>query len=174
MSLIDIKFDCNYKDWADWFAKVPTDVQLEIEQKMLPNVRRKTKTVVRSKLSKTPHGVEKGIYKSSFKINNFADSKWKIGFQVFAGRGHHRLTHLIEGRDDRPGGHRIFLFTRGRGEPTKKGNIGMSWVKTKKRPSGYTTATKHIEPGQKYAEESISTIYHEAPTKILTERLRKL
>ena len=164
-----IKIHVTPKVDYEWLTTVPERIQLEIENK-IPNIRRATKKVVQSQLTEN-YGVEKGIYKRSFTIYNFAESKWQIGFQVFAKKPHYRLTHLLEGTNK--GGHRIKIFTRGRGEMTRWGNIGMSFVRTKKRPSGYTRRVIHIKPAQDYADEKVPTLYRTVVTKKLMERMYK-
>lgn len=158
-------FNINIKtdgiDWSDWIATVPEKTRRQVE-KDLPPVRRQTKKVVQSHAPSNT-----GIYKKSFIINNFAESKWKVGFQVYAKKPHYRLTHLLEN------GHRIKLFRRGSGTPTFRGNIGMNFVKTKLRPSGNTKDFKHIEPGQEYAEKQVPKLYQDAYTKSLKERMKK-
>lgn len=153
------------KDYIRWIADIPERTQLLIETKY-PNIKRKTKRVVQDHL--TPHfGVDEGVYKKSFIINDFAESKWHIGFQVFAKKPHYRLTHLLED------GHRIKMFTPGRGDMTKWGNVGMSFVKTRRRPAGYTQRIKHIEPGQKFADEEVPRLYRTSYIKIMSERMKK-
>ena len=165
MAQINIEFKINTEDYVRWLNDVPQRIQREIEED-IPVLRRNTKKIVQSKLKKG-NGVDEGIYRKSFIINNFAESKWHIGFQVFAKKPHYRLTHLLED------GHRIKVFTRGKGVKTYNGNIGMSFVKTRMRPSGVTKSIKHIEPGQEYAEEQLPILYRKSYTKILTERMIK-
>lgn len=146
-------------------------------ERRLPTIRRQTKSTVQRHLKKGA-GVDKGIYKRSFKIHNFAESKWHIGFQVFAKAPHYRLTHLIEGSDTRSDGlaHKIYAFTRGKGKMTKKGNIGMSWIKTAGKGhgsnSGYTRAFKHIKPGQEFADEKVFDLYEQSLMNKFEERKR--
>ena len=159
---ITISLDESY---IKWMSEIPERTQLLIEEQY-PAIRRRTKKVVQEHL--TPKlGVDEGIYRKSFIINNFAESKWQIGFQVFAKKPHYRLTHLLED------GHRIKLFTWGRGDMTKWGNIGMSFVKTRFRPSGYTREVKHILPGQEYADKQVPLMYRRSYTKIMLERMKK-
>lgn len=166
MALIKFEINTNATDWIKWLNNVPERTQIEVEN-TIPNISRRTKTVVKKNLRKGA-GVDEGIYKRSFKINTFAENKWQVGFQVFAKKPHYRLTHLLEY------GHRMKLFRWGKGTPTKWGNVGMSFVSTLKRPSGKTEAVPHIAPAQEYAIRKVNNLYYNTINKIMTERTRKL
>lgn len=153
----------NSKDWIKYLNNVAENTQLRIDER-IPNIRTSTKRKVQSELYKG-HGMDTGIYKRSFTINNYAESKWHIGFQVFAKKPHYRLTHLLED------GHESKVFRRGKGKPTKWGNIGM--VNIGRRGANITGASQHIAEGQKYAEDKIQKIYEEAINKSM-ERMKKL
>lgn len=168
---VKIVFKSNALDYAKWYATVPLEVQLEIEDKKMPYLKNATKEEVKRHLVKNK-GVEEGIYKRSFTINTFAEHKWQVGFQVFAKKPHYRLTHLLED------GHAIVVFRRGQGRQTKWGNVGMVDL-TKVggsvlHPDGRTNSFPHIAPAQKYAEDKMSELYHDAVTGKLEERMKKL
>ena len=170
-----LKVKTNAQDWVKYLTVVTEKTQTEVENR-LPTLRQNTKKVVKKPLSKA-FGVDEGIYKRSFIINNFDPGKWKIGFQVFAKKPHYRLTHLLEG-NERGFGHKTILFRRGKGRPTHKtGAKGMTWVlRTKNKykgnhPLGWTRKIKHIEPGQQYAERKIVALYEKAINNNL-ERMR--
>lgn len=112
-----IHIKTNAKDWVKYLNEVPEKTQLYVDGK-IPKLRSNTRKNVRSHLTKG-HGVDEGIYRKSFIINNFAESKWHVGFQVFAKKPHYRLTHLLED------GHILKVFRWGGSERTKWGNYGM-------------------------------------------------
>lgn len=184
MPLFEVKFDSNAKSWEQWVAGVPQKIQLQVEEK-LPQVKRKTKKEVQDHLT-NDYGIgigkNKGTYKKSFRINDYSQTKWQVGFQVYADKGHHRLTHLLEGASAPMYGHQTILFRWGKGRPTtKKGVIGMSHVyqtklhyKGHKHIIGYTGQVRHIEPGQEYAEEQLPILYDEGINKTLTERMKRI
>lgn len=180
MPIFDVTFDSNAKSWEQWCNGVPQKIQLQVEEK-LPQLRRKTKKEVQEHLT-TSFGVNEGVYKKSFTINNYSKSKWQVGFQVYAGKGHHRLTHLLEGGNPPMYGHATILFRWGKGKPTSvKGVIGMSHVyqtkmhyKGHKHIIGYTGLVRHIEPGQDYAEEQLPILYDEGINRTLTERMKRI
>lgn len=169
---IQIYMQSNANDYRSWFNDIPRRLQLKIKDD-IPKIRKETKKIVKAQLT-TGHGVEQGIYRKSFIINNFAESPWHIGFQVFAKKPHYRLTHLLEGKQNDGRGHKIKIFKRGQGERTKWGNIGMVFTGTKRRPSGWTYAIKHIEPGQEYADEAVPYLYRKTYTLLFLERTKKL
>lgn len=180
MQLIKANIKSNAREYSKWIAEVPTKIQLDVEAK-LPKVERETKKVVKGKLNRN-FGVDEGVYKKSFIINDFAESKWHIGFQVFAKKPHYRLTHLLEGGSPPMYGHRTVLFRWGKGRPTTKtGAIGMSHVydtkthyKKHHHIIGYTGLVRHIEPGQDYAEAEVPILYDEGINKTLSERMKKI
>jgi len=184
MPLIKISFDSNARSYSEWISKVPQKIQLQVEEK-LPQVKRKTKKEVQSHLTKQfGIGIDRksGTYKKSFKINDYSQTKWQVAFQVFADKGHHRLTHLLEGGNPPMYGHQTILFRWGKGKPTtKKGVVGMSHVyqtkmhyKNHRHIIGYTGLVRHIEPGQDYAEEQLPILYDEGINKTLKERMRRI
>lgn len=154
-------FQFSHQDFAKWIGKVPDKIQAELNQK-IPYIRRQTKKVVQSNL-KFGAGVDEGIYRKSFTSINLSENKWHIGFQVVAKKPHYRLTHLLEN------GHRIKIFTPGQGEPTKRGNIGMSFY-SGSRYGDRTRSFPHIEPGQRYAEDRIIRLYYATINKKYSER----
>lgn len=184
MPIFDVTFDSNAKSWEQWCNGVPQRIQSLVEEK-LPQVRTKTKKEVQSHLT-VNYGIgiakNSGIYKKSFRINNYSKSKWEVGFQVYAGNGHHRLTHLLEGVQPPTRGHATILFRWGKGKPTKvKGVIGMSQVyetkihyKGHKHQPGFTGAVEHIKPGQEYAEQQLPILYDEGVNRTLTERMKRI
>lgn len=149
----DIKISTNAQDWITYLNGVAENTQIDIDNQ-IPKLRTNTRKKVKSYLKKGS-GVDEGIYKKSFIINNFAESKWHIGFQVFAKKPHYRLTHLLED------GHEVWVFRRGGGRKTKWGNFGMVLLNktTKKIP--------HIAPSQEYAEDKIKDLYEETINKNL-------
>ena len=162
----------NAQDWIKYLGNVAEKTQIEVDRN-IPKISRATKQNVKSHLVHGA-GIEQGIYRKSFRINNFAESKWHVGFQVFARKPHYRLTHLLEGVSKKRG-HRTVLFRWGKGKRTKWGNVGMNWVlttKNKKHPLGYTRAIKHIEPGQNFAEMKVVEMY-ETTIKNNMERMKK-
>lgn len=116
-------------------------------------IKKETKSIVKKKLEKN-HGVEYGVYKKSIVIHNLENSGDRIGYQV-GSKKHYRLTHLLEN------GHEIWVFIRGKGRPTYRGNVGMNKLnrKTKKIP--------HIQYGQEYADKAIVEMYENAWEKAL-------
>lgn len=171
MKGLKVTFDSNALDYAGWIAGVPEKMQNDIDRK-IPTVARGSKREVKNHLI-PGHGVDEGVYRKSFIINNFSEKKWHVGFQVFAKKPHYRLTHLLESYENRPGGHRIFLFTPGVGRQTKWGNIGMSWVRSAGN-NGWTRKIEHIEPGQKYAEQKLIDMYEITINARLSERMKKI
>ena len=163
--IITLDVKSNMQEYAKWLNFVPEHIQTEVERK-IPTISRGTKRTVKSKLV-PGMGVDEGVYKASFKTNNFAESKWEVGFQVFAKKPHYRLTHLLED------GHEIWLFTPGTGRMTRFGNIGMSHVSTLRRPSGRTNAIEHIQPGQTYADEKVIKLYKDAIEQTLKKGMKK-
>lgn len=163
---IQIYIQSNAYDYSSWFNDIPRRIQLKIKED-IPKIRKETKKIVKAQLT-TGHGVEQGIYRKSFIINNFAESPWRIGFQVFAKKPHYRLTHLLED------GHRIKIFRRGQGERTKWGNIGMVFTSTRRRPSGRTNVVEHIETGQRFADEAVPYLYRKTYLLLFLERTKKL
>lgn len=155
---INISVKSNARDWVKYLNRVPTETQLIIDEN-IPNVRSRTKRKVKSYLT-NGSGVNEGIYKKSFVINNYAESKWHVGFQVFAKKPHYRLTHLLEY------GHRKKVFRWGVGKQTKWGNVGMVFIQ------GQTKSIPHIQPSQEYAEEAVIKLYDKAIKKSL-ERIKK-
>lgn len=180
MPLIKIVFDSNARDYAQWVSGVPQKIQLQVEEKT-PRLKKRTKKEVQKHLT-TKFGVDEGVYKKSFKINDYAQTKWQVAFQVFAKKPHHRLTHLLEGGNPPMYGHATILFRWGKGRPTtKKGVIGMSHVYQTKlhykghhHIIGYTGLVRHIEPGQEYAEEQLPILYDEGINKTLKERMKRI
>lgn len=178
MPAIKVNIEPKMRSYADWMAKVPERIQLEIDQKG-KTVKRKTKKEVQDHLTDS-FGVDEGIYKRSFIINDYSRSKWELCFQVFARKPHYRLTHLIEGNGSY--GHKTILFRWGKGRPTKvKGLIGMSQVfqtrdhyKDHEHEPGFTGFKEHIEPGQRYAEEQLPLLYDEGINKVLKEGMRRI
>ena len=166
MPLVKVHFDSNARDYSTWLNNVAERTQRKLKNR-IPTVRRKTKKVVQSHL-KSGQGVDKGIYKRSFKINDFSQSKWEIAFQVFAKKPHYRLTHLLEDAHD------MVLFRWGRGRRTKWGNIGMAKTRTVRRPMGRTHVVKHIKYGQAYAERQVPILYDRGINETLTERMKRI
>lgn len=173
MKQIQFKIKDNAQDFVKYFDNVPYKTQHEIESK-IPTLRRNTKKKVQSQLTSN-FGVNEGVYRRSFIINNFAESKWHVGFQVFAKAPHYRLTHLLEGWDESANGksnvgHKTILFRWGKGRPTHiKGVKGMSHVKQTKNHykghqhiAGWTGRVRHIAIGQEYAEGKIVSMYKKA------------
>lgn len=171
MKGIKLSITSNAQDYIKWIDNVPNKMQVEIDRK-IPIIARGSKREVKNNLV-PGNGVDEGVYKNSFIINNFRESKWNVGFQVFAKKPHYRLTHLLEGYENRPGGHKIFLFTPGVGRATKWGNIGMSWVQSAGK-SGWTKKVIHIEPGQQYAEDKIIEMYESTLNSSLSERMKRI
>jgi len=163
MPIIKIKISDNFQDFAKWLSKTPEAIQLKIDER-IPYIRRSTKKEVQNHLT-IGHGVDEGIYKKSFKINNYAQSKWEVAFQVYAKDPHYRLTHLLEY------GHRIKVFRWGQGEPTKRGNVGMVFINSL-RHGTHTEAIPHIAPAQKYADDKVYELYDKTIDKKFTERMR--
>ena len=165
MQIVQVTFDSNIQDYAAWMGGVPKSIQVELDRKV-PKIGSKTKRVVKKEL-KPGFGVDEGIYKRSFTLNTFSENKWAVGFQVFAKKPHYRLTHLLED------GHRIKMFTPGRGKRTKFGNVGMSFVSTLRRPNGRTNEFVHILPGQTYGEQTVIDLYKETTEKYLGKGMKK-
>lgn len=163
MALFKISFNSNARDFAKYMSEVPEKTRVEIDRQ-LPTLRRNTKKVVQSELRGGKHGLDKGVYRKSFIINNFAQSKWEIGFQVYAQAPHYRLTHLLED------GHETKIFRWGQGELTRKGNKGM--VNIGRRGANIKGASQHIAVGQKYAEDKIDEVFKQALNKSF-ERIKK-
>jgi hypothetical protein len=161
MKAIDVSIDFETQDFAKWIGNVPDRIQTELNNKIRP-LKRNTKKVVKDHLQYGA-GVETGIYKKSFTIIDLSENKWHIGFQVVAKKPHYRLTHLLEN------GHRIKIFTPGRGEQTKRGNIGMSFVTTL-RTGARTHSFPHIEPAQTYADNAIIALYKDTVNRKFSER----
>lgn len=180
MSLINIYFESNALDYAHWCNVVPEKIQLEAEERT-PRLKKNTKKTVQNHLT-SDFGVDEGVYRKSFTINDYSRTKWEIAFQVFAKKPHYRLTHLLEGGNPPMYGHRTILFRWGKGRPTKiTGAIGMSQVyntelhyKDHKHIIGYTGLVRHIEPGQVYAEKYFPMIYEETLNKVLKERMKRI
>lgn len=180
MALIKIQFESNALDYAKWINVVPEKIQTELESKT-PTLKRKTKKTVQEHLTGS-FGVDEGVYRRSFTINDYSRTKWEIAFQVFAKKPHYRLTHLLEGGNPPMYGHRTILFRWGKGRPTTKtGAIGMSHVyetqshyKGHRHIIGYTGLVRHIEPGQVYAEKQLPIIYDEGINKVLKERMKRI
>lgn len=178
MPAIKIKLETNARHYADWMAKVPEKIQVEVDAKG-KIVKRRTKKEVQSHLTQD-FGVDEGIYRRSFIINDYSRSKWELCFQVFARKPHYRLTHLIEGGESY--GHKTILFRWGKGQRTSiKGVIGMSHVfdtkdhyKNHKHKPGFTGFKRHIEPGQQYAEEQLPILYDEGINRVLTKGMRRI
>lgn len=160
--MIKIRVKDNFQDFARWMNNVPESIQLSIDEQ-IPTIRRSTKRVVQSHLT-LGHGVDEGIYKKSFRINNYTQSKWEIGFQVYAKDPHYRLTHLLEN------GHRIKVFRWGQGEPTKNGNIGMVFINSL-RHGTHTGAIPHIAPAQEYADDKVYALYESTVVNKFKERM---
>lgn len=175
---VKIHVESTQRSYADWMAKVPERIQVQVDAKG-KTLKRKTKKEVQSHLTKD-FGVDDGVYRRSFIINDYSQSKWELCFQVFARKPHHRLTHLIEGNGSY--GHKTILFRRGIGRPTKiKGLVGMSQIfatkdhyKNHDHPPGLTGFVEHIEPGQKYAEEQLPILYDEGINRVLREGMRRI
>jgi len=180
MPLIKVTLESNARSYSEWISKVPTSIQLKLEERT-PKLKRNTKKEVQTHLTQS-FGVNKGVYRRSFKINDYAQTKWQVAFQVYADKGHHRLTHLLEGGSPPMYGHKTVLFRWGKGKATsRKGVIGMSHVyQTKKHYKGhkhiigYTGLVRHIEPAQDYAEEQLPILYDEGINSVLTERMRRI
>lgn len=158
MASINIKVSSNAQDWVRYLNTVAEKTQIDIDQK-IPTVSSNTRKNVRGHLTKG-NGVDEGVYRKSFIINNFAESKWHVGFQVFAKKPHYRLTHLLEY------GHKKKVFRWGGSIRTKWGNFGMVVI------GGQTKAIPHIEPAQDYAEEKVIKLYREAILRSM-ERMKK-
>lgn len=160
MPLIRVYFDSNARNYAAWLNGVPEKIQHRLEDKT-PKLKRNTKKVVQNHLV-PGKGVDDGIYRKSFTINDYSQSKWEISFQVFAKKPHYRLTHLLED------GHKVVVFKWGRGSPTKWGNIGMNYIHKR------TMNIPHIEPGQLYAEKNFPILYDEGVNYVLQEGMKRL
>lgn len=184
MQLIKIEFNSNAREYSRWIGEVPEKIQLQVEEK-LPRVKRNTKKEVQEHLTNDfgiGIGKKRGTYKKSFTVNDYSQTKWQVAFQVYAGKGHHRLTHLLEGGSPPMYGHQTILFRWGKGKPTtKKGVIGMSHVyetklhyKKHHHIIGYTGLVRHIEPGQDYAEEQLPILYDEGINRTLKERMKRI
>ena len=158
MASIDIKLKSNAKDWAKYMNNIPNETQIIIDEN-IPSIRKNTKRNVQSHLVKGS-GVDEGVYRKSFRINDFSQSKWHVGFQVFARKPHYRLTHLLEY------GHKKKVFRWGGSQRTKWGNFGMVVL------GGQTKAIPHIEPAQNYAENQVTQLYRKAIKKSM-ERIKK-
>lgn len=175
LRLIDIKFRSNEADYIKYLGQVAESLQLDVDHK-IPTIARGAKRTVKNALTED-FGIDSGTYQRSFTINNYSESKWHVGFQVFAKNPHYRLTHLLEGGTSAPMyGHRTVLFRWGKGERTRFGNYGMSHVyETKKHYKGhhhiigYTNKIEHIEPGQYYAETKVERMYEDAIKKALSK-----
>lgn len=167
---IRFKLSSNIQDYVKYLNNVPEKTQLDLENEF-PKLRQNTKKTVQHHLKKgsagadgrltEPGGFRTGTYKKSMTINNFAESRWMLGFQVFARKPHYRLSHLLED------GHVSYCFRWGRGRPTYLGNIGMVRIKHGKK----TIKIPHIEPGQEYAEKQIVVLYKNTMSKHLSERM---
>ena len=172
------QFKTDNQKLIQYLGNVAEKTQIEIDSK-IPSISRNTKVNVKSHLN-VNYGIDEGVYRNSFKMYNFAESKWHVGFQVFAKKPHYRLTHLLEGGDAPMYGHRTILFRWGKGRPTHvTGAVGMSHVYVTKKHYkghthiiGYTNAIKHIEPAQAYAENKVVQMYEKALSKSL-ERIKK-
>ena len=160
MPLIKVHLDSNAREYGSWLGGVPEKIQLKLEAKATP-LKTKTKKIVQSYL-RPNHGVDEGIYKKSFKINDYSQTRWELCFQVFAKKPHYRLTHLLEY------GHDVWLFQWGRGRRTKWGNVGMNKI------AKTTKLVPHIEYGQKYAEKQYPILYDEGVNSVLTERMKRI
>lgn len=166
MPLIKVHLDSNARDYSEWLNNVAERTQRKLEAKA-PIIKRRTKKTVQKHLVKGK-GLEEGIYRKSFTINDYSQTKWEICFQVYAKKPHYRLTHLLED------GHKMFLFRWGRGRPTKWGNVGMAFTTTRRRPKGRTHVVKHIKPGQQYAEKQFPKLYDEGINSVLKERMKRI
>lgn len=157
---IGLEISVGGKELINYLNNVPEKTQIEVE-KRIPNVRRNTKKVVQKFAPSN-----RGIYKKSFTINNYARQKWEIGYEVYAKPPHYRLSHLLEGRDDdHPSyAHILKQFRWGQGEPTKNGKVGMVVVGTTKR-------FLHLIKGKEFAEEKVEELYNIA-IKESTKELR--
>lgn len=167
MQIAKISIEPNTRSYIEWLTVVPEMIQLEVESE-LPRVRRATKKEVQSHLT-SDFGVDEGVYRRSFIINNYSNSKWEVAFQVYAKKPHYRLTHLLED------GHKTILFRWGKGRPTHiTGAVGMSQIfktennyKNHKHEPGWTGSVEHIEPGQEYAEKELPNLYDKGINKVL-------
>lgn len=166
MPLIKVHLDSNAREYGGWMGGVPEKIQLRLEAKATP-MKSKTKRIVQSYL-RPNRGVEEGVYRKSFKINDYSQTKWEICFQVFARKPHYRLTHLLEY------GHDMILFRWGRGKRTKWGNVGMAKTATKRRPNAVTLEIPHIKYGQEYADKNFPILYDEGVNSVLTERMKRI
>lgn len=157
---IDLQISVGGKELIDYINRVPEKYQIEVE-KRIPTVRRNTKKVVQMYAPKN-----RGTYAKSFTINNYSRNKWEIGYEVYAKPPHYRLSHLLEGRNDKHPGYAHILkqFRWGQGEPTRKGNIGMV-------RHGETRRFKHLEPGKDYAEKTFGEL-HETVVKLVFNKLK--
>lgn len=147
-----ITVSAELKQSAYYLTKVPEKVQIYCESRY-PTIKRGAKRVVKKHLTK-PGGVDQGVYKRSFTINNYSESKWQLGFQVVARKPHYRLTHLLEH------GHESKVFKWGQGRPTIWGNVGM--VNIGRRGMNVMGASQHIQEGQDYAEKKVIDLYIKA------------
>ena len=160
---LDLELTVNDKDLVKYLNSVSERTQIEIEAR-IPSVRRRTKSVVQAH---SP--VDRGIYRRSIILNNYAKEKYEIGYQVYAKPPHYRLSHLLEGRNDTYGGkyaHILKQFRWGQGEPTRKGRIGMVRV-------GMTKRYQHLKYGLEYAEEAVRELYDLAIKKSIKKGKRK-
>lgn len=148
--VVEIKFDLNgsLEKTAKILSSINEQFRIEVQEE-IKEIKKETKSRVVKQLKKG-HGINKGTYKKSIVINNLARrDPDKIAFQV-GSKKHYRLTHLLED------GHDKWVFRRGKGRPTYRGNVGMVQL------SGKTKAIKHIEPGQDYADRAVQKMYEEA------------
>lgn len=151
MEIISFTYKANCAKAAHYLSSVPENVKYRMNQ-TIPKLRRETKKVVQQNAP-----VKRGVYRRSFRLNNYSRTPWEIGFEVYAQPPHYRLTHLLEGRDDiHPSyAHILKQFRWGQGEKTKNGKIGMVEV-------GRTKRYFHLKPGYYYASEKMIQLCEEA------------
>lgn len=172
-SFLFIEIKDNIQDYIKYLGNVAEEAQVEVDRK-IPRIASATTKAVKKELDEnTTHypsgrvksgkgGYSQGIYKKSIRSYNFAESKWHVGFQVYAKKPHYRLSHLLEN------GHVNKQFRWGKGSPTRFGNKGMIIMPFK------TIQVPHIEPGQEFANEKVIEMYHKALNESLSKGMKKL
>ena len=157
---IGLQISVGAKELIQYINTVPERTQAEVERK-IPSIKQGTKRTVKNYAPTNRFDLKRaGTYRDSFTINNYARSKWEIGYEVYAKPPHYRLSHLLEGRnDEHPSyAHILKQFRKGHGEPTRFGKVGMVRV-------GTTQQFEHLRYGKEYAEKKVTQLYEYALEK---------
>jgi len=150
-SVVKIALDSeSVKKTAKILEKMHGEFRKQV-QADVKDVKTKTKSIVKQNLTQGA-GVDKGIYKKSIVVNNLINDPDILAYQV-GSKKHYRLSHLLED------GHKKWVFRRGSGRPTYRGNIGMNLL------SGKTRSIPHIKPGQDYADKAVVEMHEKAWNK---------